>query len=207
MRPSVTVVDYDSGNILSVRRALERCGGDVILASSPELIAKADRLVLPGVGAFASCMRALQSRGLADPIRAFVRSGRPFLGICVGMQILFEVGEEFGSHAGLGILPGKVAALPVDRQIRLPHIGWAPLEAEFGWEGSILQGIWAGDEAYFVHSFAAQPECPEHCLATANYGGKPFCAAVSHENVSGAQFHPEKSGPVGLKIITSFLQI
>jgi glutamine amidotransferase len=207
-----TIVDYGSGNVLSVRRALEHCGAEVALASRGEDLTMAERLVLPGVGAFAACINALEQRRLLAAIRAFAASGRPFLGICVGMQILFEESEEFGTHAGIGLVPGTVRRIPATgadgKPHRVPHIGWAPLAlpaGRNGWSGTILADIAPGDSAYFVHSFAAVPADPRHRLADVDYDGRPISAAVVRDNVSGTQFHPEKSGPIGLQIVSRFL--
>jgi imidazole glycerol-phosphate synthase subunit HisH len=207
-----TIVDYGSGNVLSVRRALEYCGAEVTLANRPDMVAAADRLVLPGVGAFAECMRALEQRQLLQPVRAFAASGRPFLGICVGMQILFDESEEFGRNDGLGLVPGKVERVPPTgtsgQPHRVPHIGWAPLvlpEGRNGWAGTILADVTPGDCTYFVHSYTGAPTNPLHRLADVDYNGCTISAAVVRDNISGTQFHPEKSGPVGLKIVSRFL--
>jgi len=214
MKPKVTIVDYGSGNVLSVGRALAHCGADVALSNDPDLIRHADRLVLPGVGAFANCMGKLKSRGLPEPIQEFVRSGRPFLGICVGMQILFDESEEFGKHEGLGLLPGKVVKIPssgVDGKVHsIPFIGWSSLSLPAGrnsWKDTILENIQPRDSAYFLHSFTAQPSGEKYRLADTSYDGCDISAAVQHENIIGTQFHLEKSGPVGLKIVSRFLQL
>jgi glutamine amidotransferase len=205
------IVDYGSGNVLSVQRALEHCGGEVARAETPEQVRRAERLVLPGVGAFAACMGALEVRGLVPAIREFAASGRPFLGICVGMQILLEESEEFGRHAGIGLVPGRVARIAADgadgKPHRVPHIGWAPLQPPDGrgWAGTLLADLAPGDAAYFVHSYAAVPADPDHRLADVDYDGRTISAAIARDNVSGTQFHPEKSGPVGLKVIARFL--
>ena len=213
MRKRATILDYGSGNVLSVQRALERCGAEVALATQERELAAADRLVLPGVGAFAACMRALEHRRLLDAIRAFAASGRPFLGICVGMQILFEESEEFGRHAGIGLVPGAVRIVPSTgmdgRPHRIPHIGWAPLalpQGRNGWEGTILADTRPGESGYFVHSYTAVPADPRHRLADVDYDGRLIAAAIARDNVAGTQFHPEKSGAVGLRIVSRFLQ-
>jgi len=207
MKPVVTVVDYDVGNLLSVARAFEHCGAEVRLESSPLFVAKAERLVLPGVGAFGDCIGELQARGLAGPIKDYAASGRPMLGICVGMQMLFEGSEEFGRHAGLGIVRGWVRKLPQQPGLKLPHIGWSPIAPPSGqsWHGSILEGLPSGQEVYFVHSFAGCPEEPADRLAETPYGEARFCAVVRRGSVTGCQFHPEKSGEAGLSMIRRFL--
>jgi len=207
MKPVVTVVDYDVGNLLSVARAFERCGAEVRLESSPLFVAKAERLVLPGVGAFGDCVAELQARGLAGPVRDYAASGRPLLGICVGMQMLLEGSDEFGSNVGLGLIPGWVRKLPDQAGIKLPHIGWSPIIPPVGrdWQGSLLSGVSSGQEVYFVHSFAADPSEPADCLAQTPYGNFAFCSVVKRGNISGCQFHPEKSGEAGLAMIQQFL--
>ncbi len=214
MSRAVVIVDYGMGNVMSVRRGLDHCGADTRLTDRPDEIAAAERLVLPGVGAFADCMRALESRGLVDPLKAFVATGRPFLGICVGMQILLEIGEEFGGYGGLGLIAGRVSE--IDRQCpdgsprKIPHIGWTPIAppASAGdnrWTGSILDGSAPGTAFYFVHSFTAVPSDPADVLATADYAGAAITAAVQRDNITGVQFHPEKSGAAGLALLDRFI--
>lgn len=216
MNKRVVVVDYGSGNLLSVCRALAHCGADVVASSEPSDLAAADRLVLPGVGAFHDAMAALEQRSLIDPILGHIAAGRPFLGICVGMQILFEIGEEFGEHQGLGVLQGRVCAIPrtaIDgRSQKVPHVGWASLQLpevqrEGYWDDTIFREIPIGAAMYFVHSFAASPALPSIRLADAIYGGRRLTAAVRFGNVYGTQFHPEKSGPRGLSVLTNFVSI
>jgi glutamine amidotransferase len=216
MSKRVVVVDYGSGNLLSVCRALSHCGANVVISSEPTEIAAADRLVLPGVGAFNDAMTALQQKNLLDPLRMHIASGCPFLGICVGMQILFEIGEEFGENQGLGVLRGRVNEISkstVDgRAQKVPHIGWAALQLpeaqpESYWTDTIFHGIPIGSAMYFVHSFAANPDVPSTCLADTIYGGHRLTAAVHLGNVHGTQFHPEKSGPKGLAVLTNFISI
>lgn len=207
MRPVVTVVDYGMGNLLSVARALEKCGAEVRLESSPLFVPKADRLVLPGVGAFGDAMVELRQRDLVEPIAVFAASGRPLLGICLGMQLLLDGSDEFGTHAGLGLVPGWVRRLPEQDGIKLPHIGWSAIRASMGrnWSGTILEGISCGQEFYFVHSYGAVPSNPKDSLAETAYGESFFSSVVSKDNVTGTQFHPEKSGEVGLAVIRNFL--
>jgi glutamine amidotransferase len=217
MRPArdsspVAVVDYGVGNILSVSRAIEHFGFPVRLASRPEEVLGAPRLVLPGVGAFSNGMRGLRERGLIEPLRQYAASGRPLLGICLGMQMLLTASEEFGEHEGLDLIPGRV--LPIVARdarggvLKVPHIGWSRLEQtpeRRTWDGTILRGLAAGSSAYFVHSYTAAPERAEHRLADTLYGDCRITAAVQAGNVSGCQFHPEKSAAVGLRIIGNFL--
>lgn len=210
MTGCVTVVDYGSGNVLSVSRALAQAGGRVELTGDPERIAGAERLFLPGVGAYAAARQLLEEHGLIEPILRFAESGRPFLGICVGMQLMMDESEEFGRHSGFGLIAGRVAAIPATgtdgRPHPVPHIGWSPLRpGERSWRRGLLDGLEADDAVYFVHSFAAQPTRPSDLLATCDYDGRTITAAVARENMVGFQFHPEKSGAVGLRILKRFV--
>lgn len=207
----VAVLDYDSGNLLSVCRALEHCGARVELVERPERVADASRLVLPGVGAFADCMTALRQRGFDEALRAFAATGRPVLGICVGMQMLFDSSDEFGRSAGIGLLPGVIRRIPstdgTGSVRKVPHIGWSDLVPDRDWQGTLLESIAPNAAVYFVHSYAAQPEFRSHILAHCVYAGLSIPACVNRENISGCQFHPEKSGPNGLKILRGFLEL
>jgi glutamine amidotransferase len=210
-RPSVTVVDYGMGNLFSVSRALERSGAEVRQATTAGEIDGADRLVLPGVGAFADGMRELAERGLVEPLRRYAASGRPFLGICLGMQMMFETSEEFGEWEGLGLLRGRVAAVPGTSvgglPHKVPHVGWSGLHVPHAgdWSESILGSLGPGSAVYFVHSFAAQPAHRADLLAEVEYGGRRLCAAVRRGPLNGCQFHPEKSAEVGLGIMREFV--
>lgn len=213
-RPRLTIVDYGTGNLLSVSRAFEHCGADVLISSSPADVLKADRLVLPGVGAFKNGMDELTRRGLAGAIRDYATFERPFLGICLGMQMMLETSEEFGMHEGLGLIPGSVLAIPhasngVTRKI--PHIGWNTLRlggSIHGWEQSILDGLTPETAStYFVHSYSVQPLDPSYVLAECMYDGCPVTAAVSSGLIYGCQFHPEKSGETGLTILRNFCRL
>lgn len=212
--PNVTVVDYGVGNLLSVQRALEECGAIVKMGRSAEDIQQADRLVIPGVGAFGDCVDELHNRSLWGALEKELNGGRPVLGICVGMQMLLDESSEFGQHSGFGLIPGKVESIPdtdlTGNRHKIPHIGWNGLEpAKKGadWANSILSKTAPGAKAYFVHSFAAVPRNDEDCLAVCDYGGRQICVAVKRGNVTGTQFHPEKSGQVGLKILEEFISI
>lgn len=208
----VHIVDYGVGNLHSIVRALEASGGDPILTDSPDELSRADRLVLPGVGAFAPCARQLRDAGMVEPVKDFARSGKPFLGICVGMQLLFDESREFGSHPGLGLIPGVVDAIsPADEAgvRKVPNIGWRPLLKPEGqhWDGTLMDGLEAGvSSTYFVHSYNCHPADSADRLADAYYAGYRICAAVRRENISGFQCHPERSGPVGLRIMANFLR-
>lgn len=207
----MAVVDYGIGNVLSVTRALTHCGASVELTDSPSKIMENTHLVLPGVGAFADGMNGLKERGLVDTVRKFVSLGRPFLGICLGMQIMFDMSEEFGEHAGLGFIPGRVVPIPQTdaegKPHKIPHIGWnelQPASKSDGWENSILRGILPSSSVYFVHSFTAVPADDCHRLSDSFYNGRRISAVIRRGNLYGCQFHPEKSGPVGLKILQNF---
>ncbi|MCT4655433.1 MAG: imidazole glycerol phosphate synthase subunit HisH [Cohaesibacter sp.] len=210
---STTLIDYGIGNLLSVERALHHVGADLKIATTAQEIQSADRLLLPGVGAFSSCVNELSDRGLMDAIREFAASGRPLLGICVGMQMLFEASEEFGETAGFGFIKGRVKAIPSENidgvAHKIPHIGWSPLlqSSQSSWHGTILHDVPSQAEVYFVHSFRAVPEDEENCLAATRYGGHVVTAAVQHDNIYGTQFHPEKSGKVGLSILQKFITL
>jgi glutamine amidotransferase len=208
-------VDYGRANLLNVARAFEHCGAAVRVVETPGDVLAADRLVVPGVGAFRDCLDELRRRGFDEALRRFVDTGRPMLGICVGMQALFEVSEEFGEHPGLGILPGRVRAVPLQTvdgaAQRVPHIGWNHLvqpESGRDWSGTVLEPFVGQRPAvYFVHSFAAQPEDPADRLTDCVYGGHRVCAAVQRGNLMATQFHPERSGEIGLTILRRFLDI
>ena len=214
MKPKVTVVDYGMGNLFSVRRALEFCGGDVCLSSAPQEIAEAVRIVLPGVGAFSDGMAGLRERRLIEPLIAYAHSGRPFLGICLGMQMLLSVSEEFGEHQGLDLIPGRVAEIPATgpagARRKIPHVGWAELTQPSvlpSWEGTILADVSPRGSVYFVHSYTALPEDETHRFADSDYDAFRISAAIRAGSVYGCQFHPEKSGPIGLGILKRFLSL
>jgi glutamine amidotransferase len=202
---SVTIVDYGLGNLLSVARGFERAGADVLVTSSPEDVRRATRVVLPGVGAFADGMAGLSDRGLVEPLVEHARAGKPLLGICLGMHLLMETSEEFGRNSGLGIVAGRTVALAPADGDKVPNIGWRPLVPAGEWDGTVLDSLAPAAEAYFVHSFVAEPADPAARLADAEHGGRPFTAVLRVDNVAGTQFHPEKSGPVGLRILANFL--
>jgi glutamine amidotransferase len=206
---TVTVVDYGLGNLFSVARALESQGARVRVSCDPDEIRGAERLVLPGVGAFGDGMAGLASRGLIEPVREFARTGRPLFGICLGTQLLMDEGREFGTHAGLGLVPGSVG--PFDEQDghaeKIPHVGWNAIRPNTGsrWQGTFLTGTAPGTPMYFTHSYVIRPERDEDVVAVADYAGAEVCAVLRHGNVSGCQFHPEKSGPAGLAILGRFV--
>ena len=211
MPSSPTVVDYGLGNLYGLTRALERVGaGSVTVTSDPAAVRGAERLIIPGVGAFGDGMAGLRERGLLDAVRDVARSGRPVLGICLGMQLLLDEGNEFGRHEGLAVVPGKTVAFPrpEGERLKVPHVGWNALRpGPGGWDGTIFTGLPDGAQVYFVHSYVAELADPANALAATEYGGRTFCSAVRKGRVFGCQFHPEKSGPVGLKILANFLAL
>lgn len=208
----VTVVDYGVGNLLSVQRGLEKCGAEVILSSDREEILDSNKVILPGVGAFANGMDALDRLGLVEILRALGKKDTPLLGICLGMQLLLDNSDEFGCTEGLGLIPGKVVRIPSmtveGRAHKVPHIGWNGLVPSTSklWRGTILESTVEGDSAYFVHSFMAVPDNHSHRIADCVVGGHRIAAVISKGNIIGCQFHPEKSGSVGLRVLRSFIE-
>lgn len=207
----VVVVDYGLGNLFSVGRALTAAGGSPTLSSDAKAIMAAERLVLPGVGAFGDGIKGLRDRGLVEPLKEYARTGRPLIGLCLGMQLLLTSGDEFGRHEGLDLIPGRVTLLAPTgddgKPLKMPHIGWSELvPGPAGWNGSPFQDLPPRPQVYFVHSFAPRPDDAAHALAYCSYGSERFCAAVRRDNLSGCQFHPEKSGPNGLAILARFLR-
>ena len=212
--PEVAVIDYGLGNLLSVRRGLEHCGATVTVTSDPNTILSAPRVVLPGVGAFAHGMTELRSQGLDVIVRKVAAQGSTLLGICLGMQMLLDGSVEFSDTEGLGIIPGNVVPVPSTTANgfwqKIPHIGWNNLILAPGfenWEESLLHEVNPGEAVYFVHSFMAVPKNPKHCIANCLYGGVPVPAIIGRDNIYGCQFHPEKSGIVGLKILHRLLSL
>jgi len=208
------LVDYDSGNLHSAEKAFQRMaaevgGGDILVTSRPEDVARADRIVLPGDGAFPACREALDGfGGLFEAIdEAVTQRGRPFLGICVGMQMLATWGREYRDTPGFGWIPGQVVRIdPGAAALKVPHMGWNDLVIDAGGAGHpVLAGIGTGDHAYFVHSYHLRVDDPAHLLAHADYGG-PITAIVGRDNIVGTQFHPEKSQATGLRLIGNFLR-
>ena len=201
----IALLDYGAGNVRSVQKALTAAGGDVHLVPSPELVMQADAVVLPGVGAFDDCINAMRQQELLETTREFVSTGKPFLGICVGYQALFENSEEFNSSAaGLGIFEGSVVRFP-DAEVKVPQIGWN--EVHFTQpDCPILQGIESGSHFYFVHSYYPQPK-DKSIVATRTEYGVDFTSAIWRDNVFATQFHPEKSQKVGLQLLTNFVNL
>jgi len=207
----VAIIDYGAGNMLSVKRAVEACDAIGICTADPVIIEKADRIILPGVGAFSSAMNALNNLKLVDSIQKIASNGKPLLGICLGMQLLFDESEEFGLTTGLKILPGRIVKIPISRKngklLKIPHIGWSRLESypDASWKNTILEDNNIGDEFYFVHSFIAEASNRSHVLAYTQYEDVIINSVVRSDNVTGCQFHPEKSGTLGIKILNQFV--
>jgi glutamine amidotransferase len=200
---ALALIDYGAGNLHSVHNALRKAGAaDAVITADPQVVAKADRIVLPGVGAFRACMDALSAiPGMIDAMNEAVgQRGTPFLGVCVGMQLLADAGEEFGRYAGLGWIPGTVRLIePTDPSIKVPHMGWNKVA---------LNGVpplLETGEAYFLHSYHFEADEPEHVAAVTDHGG-PLVAAVAHDTIIGCQFHPEKSQTYGLSFLSRFLE-
>jgi glutamine amidotransferase len=202
-RPLVAVLDYGIGNLHSAQKAIERMGGDARLTTDAGLVADADGVVLPGVGAFGACMAALRESGLAQPALDAVASGRPFLGICVGMQMLFTDSEEDPDASGLGVIPGTITWIPPG--VKRPQMQWNRLSLRSA-DDPMLRDLGDGAWVYFVHSLHGVPNDPDVVVATCDYGGE-LNAAFRLDNVFATQFHPEKSGRSGLQLLANFVEV
>ncbi|MEI6443430.1 MAG: imidazole glycerol phosphate synthase subunit HisH [Nostocales cyanobacterium ELA583] len=201
--PVIAVVDYDMGNLHSVCKGLEKAGATPHVTDSSHELAKADAIVLPGVGAFDPAVQHLRSRGLEKPIKDAIASGKPFLGICLGLQILFESSAE-GTLPGLGIVPGKVRRFRSQPGLTIPHMGWNQLQLNQP-KSLLWEHLPIDPWVYFVHSFYVEPTNPQVRAATVTHGDQTFTAAIAHENIMAVQFHPEKSSNVGLQILSNFV--
>jgi glutamine amidotransferase len=202
------IVDYGVGNLFSLKSSLSFIGVESVVTGDPETIRKADRIILPGVGAFKDAREKLSINDLDKVIKQEAEKGKPLMGICLGMQMLFERSYEYGITEGLGLIPGEVRhiATVIPMGYKVPHIGWNALQmSDNGRNSSVFKYITEGDHVYFVHSYAGM-DCNESVIATADYGA-PLTASVARENVFGMQFHPEKSGDVGLKILKAFCEL
>ncbi len=203
MNKEIILIDAGTGNLRSVQKALEAVGANVLRTDDPKKVVSGGRVVLPGVGAFGDFMSGLRSRGLEEAVTDTVQRGIPLLGICVGMQALFEIGEEMGEHKGMGLLQGKVVKFADSLSVKIPHTGWNQLEAKY--DARLFDQVDDGAYVYFNHSYYCQPQNSSDILATTDYGIN-FACAVRRENIFGVQFHPEKSQAVGLKILKNFLE-
>ncbi len=200
----IAIVDYGVGNLFSLRSSFEKVGAETVLARDKKTIENADKIILPGVGAFADAAKKLKESGLAEVVKSQAEKGKYLMGVCLGMQLLFEKSHEYGVHEGLGLLRGEVVPMQgyIDEGLKIPHIGWNALHMER--PNFLLQYCKEGDCVYFVHSYFAD-KCEDSVIATAEYG-KSLTAAVAKDNVLGCQFHPEKSGDVGLNILRAFCE-
>ena len=210
--PKVTIVDYGIGNLLSIQRGLEHCEARVLITNDPKKILSSERLILPGVGAFSKAILALENLGLIDVLREFAIQKKPLLGLCLGMQLLLDESEEFGITSGLGLIPGRVSPIPnktlSGTRLKIPHIGWTELKPSYAsvdWKESLLQDNLPDEAVYFVHSFMGVLSNKEDEIAYCNYGGHKISAVIGRNHIIGCQFHPEKSGEIGLKILRRFL--
>jgi imidazole glycerol-phosphate synthase subunit HisH len=197
------IIDYGMGNLRSVEKAVEAVGGRPTITRDPDALRKAERLILPGVGAFGDAMQNLRQSGLDDAICDSVHAGKPLLGLCLGLQLLFTQSEEFGSHKGLNLIPGEVRKFD-EPGLRVPHVGWNQIEGTLS--NPLLAGIPEGSYFYFVHSFYIEPERSEDILRWTSYGRR-FCSIACRDRVWGAQFHPEKSQQTGMRLLRNFLAI
>lgn len=207
----IVILDYDLGNVRSIGNALAKLDCPHVLTRATRDIDRATALILPGVGAYAYGMESLRRYGLIEPVMEFARSGRPLLGICLGMQLLFDTGEEFGLTPGLGLIKGAVRKLPLvaTDEVRLPHIAWTGVNPPIGrdWKDTVMEQAEPGTFFYFVHSFAGQPENPEDILGISRYGGHEFVSMVKHGMIHGCQFHPERSADGGLALLGAFANL
>ena len=198
---TVALVDYGAGNLRSVENALREVGAEVTVTHDPDVVHRADRVVVPGQGSMPECAAAMQRSGVADSLREAIAHGKPVLGICVGLQLLFEDGDEAGGAKGLGLLPGRIAKLPAN--VKLPHIGWTPVHRT-GPASPLFEPL-DGQYVYFAHSYAAPAEAPGVALVATH--GRAYCAALARDNLYGTQFHPEKSQKVGLAFLQRFVSL
>lgn len=211
--PDVTIIDYGINNLKSVSKAFEKIGKYPIIAESPNNILSAKCLILPGIGAFGDGMAELKKRGLIDPIKKKVQEGTPLLGICLGMQMLFTESEEFGRHEGINLIKGIVTSFKNTNELKIPgykvpHMGWNNLEkSTASWNNTILKYTGENDEVYFIHSFYPIVKNNSYVLANTIYENQQFCSVVKKGNIMGTQFHPEKSGEIGLSILKAFCEV
>jgi glutamine amidotransferase len=205
----IAIIDYGMGNLRSVQKGFEKIGSDAVVTADPKVVLEAERVVLPGVGAFRDCMRNLEQAGFVESILKVIQEGRPFLGICVGMQLLFTQSEEFGIYPGLNVIPGNVlrfadGMVEAGENLKVPHMGWNQLSIKR--PAPLFAGIEDGSNVYFVHSYYVKPEDDSVVAATTGYG-IDFCAAIWRDNIVATQFHPEKSQDKGLAMLKNFAQM
>lgn len=200
----IAIVDYQMGNLRSVQKGFEKVGHPAVITSDPEQLAKADRIVLPGVGAFADAIAEIRRRDLVEPIKSHIAADKPFLGICLGLQLLFDVSYEDGEHEGLGVLAGDVRRFEVPPEFKVPHMGWN--QAIFRQRAPLFDGVAEETHFYFVHSYYVAPTDPSVVAIEADYAG-PFCAAIRRGNLYATQFHPEKSQSNGLHLLKNFAEL
>jgi glutamine amidotransferase len=202
----IAIVDYGMGNLRSVQKGFEKVGFEAVVTADPRVVLQSEKVVLPGVGAFRDCMHNLEQGGFVEPLLRVIAEGRPFLGICLGLQLLFSESEEFGRYKGLGVIPGRVVRFPVgmvenNEKLAVPHMGWNQIV--FKHRPPVFSGITEGANVYFVHSYYVKPDDPSVVATTTGYG-IDFCSAIWKDNIVATQFHPEKSQDIGLKILKNF---
>lgn len=203
----LAIIDYELGNLFSVRQACVNLGYNPVITADPDVVRKADALILPGVGAFGAAMQTLRQCGLDTAIYESVKSGKPMMGVCLGMQLLFTESTEFGVGSGLGLVPGKIIRLPAAEGSKIPQIAWNQVQpAAVAWPTSPLGELTPGSYMYFVHSYYCAPEDPAVELSRTSFDGFAYCSALQHENLFATQFHPEKSGEPGLTIYRRWLE-
>ena len=205
----IAIIDYGMGNLHSVQKGFEKVGADASIITAPDEVANADKLVLPGVGAFRDAIATLKDKGFVDPVKSFIDSGKPFLGICLGLQMLFDISYEDGEYQGLGIVPGKVvrfdfAGRPDENELKIPHMGWNRLQIKPG--NPLFEGLPNESYVYFVHSYYVVPN-DDAVVATTTDHGIQFCSSIKRDNLFATQFHPEKSQAIGLKILENFSKL
>jgi len=211
MNRKIVIVDYGVGNLFSINEACKHLGYSTILSSNPKIILNADNLILPGVGAFEIAIEKLKNLNLIDVIKSYVLTGKPLMGVCLGMQLLFDESEEFGNNKGLGLIEGKILRFPDyynESKLVIPHIGWNNIVYKnLPWQGTPLKNTLNNSLMYFVHSYYALPTSTSNILTESTYSRFTFCSSVQKDNIYGFQFHPEKSGVEGLKLYENFFKL